>query len=330
MVAETYSRLERLNPLWQSAKKENFMAQGRTFRFNHVFKMESLSLHSPAKINLMLSVHGKREDGFHELTSLVAPLDFGDRLTVGLAGNGVDCLHCDDVQVPSAEENLIIRAAHVFRETIGESVYFHFDLEKRIPMGAGLGGGSSNAAVALKAMNELLGRPLPLSSLVEVAARLGSDCPLFIDSLATVMTGRGEILEPLEESLLARIRGQKVALFKPDFSINTAWAYGELLRRAPEFYSSADLASARLSAFRQTGGLADLLFNSFEEAVGRKYLAIPCLLEMLRANGHRCLLSGTGSCCFALVDGEEELRAIRQLCMEALGKSIFFIESSVI
>lgn len=292
--------------------------------------MDSLSLHPPAKINLMLAVHGKREDGFHGLTSLVAPLSFGDGLTVSVSGDDADRLLCDDPRVPTGGENLIIRAADAFRKTTGESAHFSFDLEKRVPTGAGLGGGSSNAAVALSGMNELLGRPLSRSALVETAASLGSDCPLFIDSLATVMTGRGETLEPLEESLMDHIRGQRVVLFQPDFPINTAWAYGELARQAPAFYSTTEAAEARLSAFRENGSLPNLLFNSFEEAVGRKYLALPCLLEMLRGNGHCCLMSGSGSCCFALVEGDKEVEAIKKLCFEALGRSIFFVESSLI
>ena len=111
--------------------------------------MKSVKLESPAKINLMLSVHGQRNDGFHALTSVVASLVFGDTLIASLNEAGVDRLKCSDSAVPSGVANLIVKAAVAFREELGENIYFDFDLDKQIPMGAGMGGGSSNAAVAL-------------------------------------------------------------------------------------------------------------------------------------------------------------------------------------
>ena len=131
-------------------------------------------MHSPAKVNLMLSVHGPREDGFHELTSVVVPLAFGDELRVRCAD--VDSLECTDASLPTGSENLVLLAAEAFRRYSGSSLYFSFFLEKRIPVGAGLGGGSGNAAVALQAMNQLAGNPLEGDVLVELAAELGSDC----------------------------------------------------------------------------------------------------------------------------------------------------------
>ena len=295
--------------------------------------MNSVSLDSPAKINLMLSVHGPRGDGFHALTSLVVALSFGDRLVVTCNELEQDRLHCQDTAVPAGAGNLIIRAAEAFRAHVGKDVFFDFELEKRIPMGAGLGGGSSNAAVALTAMNQLLGFPLQRERLLSLAVSLGSDCPFFIDSVPTVMSGRGEVLEPLPTDLASRLRGQRVVLFKPDFGVNTAWAYRQLIVGSPTAYEPEALAHARLKCFASVEAveeaMGNLLMNSFEAPIGAKYLAIQCLLEELRERGIRCLMSGSGSCCFALPKDGSELSTVQSICQNALGAGIFFIETSI-
>ena len=305
------------------------MAEELASTFTRTVPMNSLTLDSPAKINLMLSVHGRRSDGFHALTSVVVALAFGDRLCVSVNASSVDRLRCSDRAVPTGEANLILQAAEVFRASTRSEVHFDFDLEKRIPMGAGLGGGSSNAAVALQGMNELAGHPLSNDELRSLAASLGSDCPFFIDAVPSVMTGRGERLDPLDPEAIRALAGHRVLLFRPDFAIETAWAYRRLIVSDPPAYETAKAAQARLAAFAQTGSVKDLLHNTFEHSVGLKFLAIPCLLEALREAGHACLLSGSGSCCFALVEGAEEAAAVRRICEAAWGSGIFFIETSI-
>lgn len=291
--------------------------------------MNTLTLESPAKINLMLSVHGRRDDGFHALTSLVAALAFGDTLRVSSNGGGIDRLSCSDPAVPTGEGNLILRAAQAFRAQAGSHACFDFDLEKRIPMGAGLGGGSSNAAVALCAMNQLAGHPLSKQKLLDVAASLGSDCPFFVDAVPALMAGRGERLTPLADDIAAGLRGRRIILFRPEFGIETAWAYRRLMEASPSAYESEVAARERFHTFSHTGRLEDALFNCFEPAVGTKYLAIPCLLEQLRRADHACLMSGSGSCCFALALDSAEIDAIRRICEAAWGSGIFFIETSI-
>ncbi len=279
----------------------------------------------------MLSVHGRRGDGFHTLTSLVVALDFGDRLVVRRAAGRVDVLRCTDATVPTGEANLVMKAAAAFRNRLGDDVFFEFDLEKHIPMGAGLGGGSSNASAALRGMNALLGEPLGAAELFELSATLGSDCPFFIDSKPALMRGRGEIIEALTSTQAAMLSGQRVALFRPDFGVETAWAYGQLAAGAPDTYEGEAGARERIQRFLVGGGaLEDLLFNSFEGSVGRKYLAIPTLLEELRSLGVPCLMSGSGSCCFALLD-ETLLSSskIKEICRNAWGDSVFWVETSI-
>ncbi|MGJ8653158.1 MAG: 4-(cytidine 5'-diphospho)-2-C-methyl-D-erythritol kinase [Opitutaceae bacterium] len=291
---------------------------------------QSIELHSPAKVNLMLSVHGPQADGFHALTSVVVALEFGDLLTTQLAKGEQDLLRCTDPAVPLGSENLVMKAAVLFREKVGGTVYFEFDLDKRIPMGAGLGGGSSNASVALRAMNTLLGEPLSISELLELAAQLGSDCPFFIEARPSIMRGRGEILEPLDADCVASLLGQKLVLFRPDFGVETAWAYGQLRANAPSSYEAEPLAESRLNTFQQTKQLADLLFNSFQPIVGRKYIALECLLEDLTTAGVPCLMSGSGSCCFALLDDSRGAATeIYEICQNAWGQQVFWVETSI-
>jgi 4-diphosphocytidyl-2-C-methyl-D-erythritol kinase len=118
-------------------------------------------------------------------------------------------------------------------------------------------------------------------------------------------------------------------LFKQDFAINTAVAYNRLNESRPSVYESLELAANRLALFKDSEKLEGLLYNTFEENLGLKYLAIPCLLAELRSAGLACLMSGSGSCCFALAQDAGEVSRIRSICEEAWGSSIFFIETSI-
>lgn len=288
-----------------------------------------LRLPSPAKINLMLSVHGKRADGFHALTSLVVALGFGDTLTIR-PSRAEDVLHCSDPVVPLGPENLVLKAAAAIRERLCREVFFEFTLDKQIPMGAGLGGGSGNAAVALRGMNQLLGVPFSNAELHEIAAELGSDCPFFVESAPALISGRGEVVEPLVASVAAGLRGKRLVLFCPDFAVKTPWAYECLAAGAPKTYEPVANSAARIERYIQQGALADLLYNSFEVPVGQKYLAISTLLEQLRDAGVACLMSGSGSCCFALLEKNGPAAGeIQRIVRDAWGETVFWVETLI-
>lgn len=286
-----------------------------------------LQLAAPAKVNLMLSVHGRRADGFHELTSVVAALDFGDELELRSYDLQNDTLVSDGVEIPTDNSNLVLKAAELFRKHTGRKEFFDFRLQKRIPVGAGLGGGSSDGVAALKGMDALLGTGLSPEELRTISAGLGSDCPFFVDAVPSVMRGRGECIEPLDAAAASRLAGQRLVLFRPDFGINTAWAYGQLVS-SPEFYEDAAQAEARLQAFADCGNCDGLLQNVFEAAVGRKYLAIACLLEKLRRLGYHCMMSGSGSACFALVYDDEAATELNEICRNCWGENTFWVETS--
>ncbi|ADE53462.1 4-(cytidine 5'-diphospho)-2-C-methyl-D-erythritol kinase [Coraliomargarita akajimensis] len=289
-----------------------------------------LQFQSPAKINLFLAVHRRRDDGFHELSSLVAPLSFGDLLEVSICDGDQDHLSCAQEGVPTGAENLILQAAQRFREATEGAQCFEFSLDKRIPMGAGLGGGSGNAATALRAMNQLCHEPLSEHQLLGIAAELGSDCPLFLTGQPTLMRGRGEQLESLPADLVSELCGRKVLLFKPDFPIATAGAYQRLIASAPHSYISEVAAGEQLEAFYGSRDLGALLYNSFEGPIGEKFIAIPTLLNDLRSMGLACLMSGSGSCCFALPgDDSPSISEIKRYVTDAWGETVFFVETSI-
>ncbi|HTL68122.1 MAG TPA: 4-(cytidine 5'-diphospho)-2-C-methyl-D-erythritol kinase [Lacunisphaera sp.] len=270
------------------------------------------SVFSPAKLNLFLAVTGRRADGFHDLVSLAAPLDFGDELAARPAGRAIGpqfSLACDDPAVPVDASNLVLRAAAAFAAATGWRDAVHFRLTKRIPAGAGLGGGSSNAVAALRVLNELAGRPLAPEALAGLAAGLGSDCALFLANAPVVMRGRGERVAPLAAAAAARVSGRRVLLFKPDFSIGTAWAYGRMVATGTDYRQPAE-AEARLAAWLDGAARAEeLLANNMEGVAFEKFIALPVMLAGLRREfGLAPRMSGSGSACYALLgdDGVTE------------------------
>ncbi|MBS0632688.1 MAG: 4-(cytidine 5'-diphospho)-2-C-methyl-D-erythritol kinase [Verrucomicrobia bacterium] len=295
--------------------------------------MADAEIHCPAKLNLFLAITGRRADGFHDLVSVATPLDWGDTLTVNLRGAGEGfALMCDDPAVPVDGTNLVLRAAETFRAATGWAKGAQFILQKRIPMGAGLGGGSSNGAMALRALNHLAGEPLGAPALEELAAKLGSDCALFLRGGPVVMRGRGERVEPLPAAGAARLRGRRVLVFKPGFGIATPWAYGRMVAGAPGSYLPAPEAEARLA-----GWLGDaaapaerLLYNNMEGAAFAKYLALPTLLGVLRRRfGLEARMSGSGSACFALLPEDAPVAEIEAAVRGAWGASALCVAAKL-
>jgi 4-diphosphocytidyl-2-C-methyl-D-erythritol kinase len=290
----------------------------------------AVAVFSPAKLNLFLAITGPRADGFHELMSVVTPVNFGDELRVEADDAGEFSLACDQPGVPRDDTNLVLRAARAFRAAGGGQGGAKFLLTKRIPMGAGLGGGSSNAAATLRALNALAKNPLGEVALAEIAAQLGSDCALFLHDGPVVMRGRGERVETLPEPAIARLRGRRALIFKPAFSISTAWAYARMRAGAPAGYLSTPQAEAKLAAWLgdERAPAEKLLFNNMEPPAFAKYPALPVLLAWLRADfGVVCGMSGSGSACFALLEEKTDAAPIVARIREAWGAESFAIET---
>jgi 4-diphosphocytidyl-2-C-methyl-D-erythritol kinase len=291
-----------------------------------------ISVFAPAKINLFLAVTGRRADGFHDLVSVVAPLDFGDTLRVEAAETFT--LECDDAAVPVGADNLVLKAASAFAQaTAGQGGLSgaKFFLEKRIPMGAGLGGGSSDAVAALRVLNELAGGPLAEAALAELAATLGSDCPLFLAGGPVVMRGRGECVEPLSEGVAQRLCGRQVLVFKPGFGVPTPWAYARMVAQ-PDTYMAAADAEARLAAWiaDERRPVEELLFNNMEHEVFKKFVALSALFGRLRADFALApRMSGSGSACFAFLRDDAPVEAIERTIREAWGDSAFLMRAKL-
>src|SRR3954453_17587957 len=175
----------------------------------------------PAKINLSLRVLCRRSDGFHEIETFIAPISLCDEIEIDQRpAKDKIAFPCDDPSLPKGEHNMVVRAAHLFLEETKLSSGVSIVLKKRIPHGAGLGGGSSDAASTLLALNELFETNLPREALAKMAEVIGSDVPFFIFRSAAVCKGRGELVSP------TRLREQlSVLLLKPEFGVPTQWAY---------------------------------------------------------------------------------------------------------
>lgn len=299
-------------------------------------RVSAIEIFAPAKLNLFLAITGRRLDGFHELVSLATTLAFGDTLwaesMVGLEVAGSFTLACDDPAVPLGENNLVLKAAHAFAEATGWNGGAKFFLQKRVPMGAGLGGGSSNAVAALRALEAISGVALGGEKLTGIAAGLGSDCPLFLNDGPMLIRGRGERIASLATTASARLRGRRVLVFKPAFGIATAWAYARMASAAPGSYLALAEAEAKIAGWCADGALPveALLFNNMERVAFEKFVALPALVGLLRKKfGLASQMSGSGSACFALLAEDAPVAAITEVVREAWGPTCFVTETRI-
>jgi len=184
-------------------------------------------MESPCKVNLLLNILGRRPDGFHELETVLYPIRVCDRLIFARNVQGIQ-LSCNVPGLPTDARNLVYRAAAMFLEAAKIRDGVQLELQKNIPLAAGLGGGSGNAATTLFGLNELFGGPLLPEQLQMIAATLGSDVPFFLQDQPALATGRGEQIRSL--GAFPALRGAAFLLIHPGFGIATAWAYQRLAR----------------------------------------------------------------------------------------------------
>ena len=175
---------------------------------------------APAKVNLSLRVLRRRDDGFHEIETLMAPIAIRDTLDIEQRDGGGIEFKCSDTTLPADGTNLVVRAARGFFETTNIAPHVRISLQKQIPHGAGLGGGSSDAATTLLALDRIFATHLPLAELTRIAAAIGSDIPFFLVRSPARCRGRGEIVEPCTLP-----RPLPLLLIKPPFGVPTPWAY---------------------------------------------------------------------------------------------------------
>ena len=286
--------------------------------------MAELLVSAPAKINLHLEVLGLRLDGFHELAMVMQTLDLADQLRIRPTADGRIALRCNRSDLPTDGGNLIVQAAELLKARLGlPELGASIELDKRIPIGAGLAGGSSNGAAALVGLNALWGAGFSQDQLLAMAAELGSDMPFCIDGGTQLCFGRGEVLEPAR---LDAPPGLSVLLIKhPEASVSTPWAYGRCRELRSDFYLSAEADfEQRRQALRQGLLLAALrgeqplpqLRNDLQAVVEPEVARVREGLALLRQAGDALVvaMSGSGPSLFALfADTAAAERAGQQL-----------------
>lgn len=247
--------------------------------------------YSPAKVNLFLRVQRKREDGYHDLASLFQAVDLKDAMYFHHAHE--DRLSCSDPLLPVDGSNLVVKALQLFRKKTGISTCFSIHLEKRVPMQAGLGGGSSNAATTLYALNELCGRPATQTELQAWAGAIGSDVPFFFSEGTALCEGRGEILYPLPP-----LDEPSIYLVKPVEGISTARVFSHV-KVSAQFKCDPKEALSGFYTKRPS------YFNDLEEAAFSLLPSLASLKQQLIESGFdHVVMTGSGTAFLCIGKGE--------------------------
>lgn len=265
---------------------------------------------APAKINLSLRIKGKREDGYHEIDTIMAKLDLADELH--FHNSRTTTLLCDEPGVPTDAGNLVIKAIQEFEKSYGRKAKQRITLTKHIPAAAGLGGGSSDAATTLLAVNEILGTSYDTEELTAMAAAVGSDVAFFLNPVLSRCTGRGEKVAPLAPFAQW---SSPIVLLKPQFGVSTPRAYQSLAtaRRLSDIpYDVQTINGLRIS-------------NDLERAVFAKFPFLGMFKRwLLEQSGVKAaLMSGSGSCMFALTETPEQAAAVAQAAKEEIDPTLF-------
>jgi 4-diphosphocytidyl-2-C-methyl-D-erythritol kinase len=291
--------------------------------------MRSARLRSLAKINLDLRVLHKNADGFHEMRTVFHTISLADRLDVEFEASRSTQIGIEDsAAIP---DNLVVRAARSVLDALRITARVQFRLTKNIPMGGGLGGGSSNAAAVLLALPVLTGRSLPIEKLLELAAKLGSDVPFFLLGGAAVGIGRGTEIYPL-----ADLDEELLLVIAPDVSVSTGPAYQALNRSAdPIKWSSGIHGFEKICwAFERSGSAAEAIqasANDFEASVFRQHPVLRKMKSKLSALSAGARMTGSGSAIFGLFrTSEERTRAEKELRGDPLFRNSRFFSAELV
>jgi len=251
---------------------------------------------APAKLNLGLRILGKRDDGFHNILSIFQTIGLHDELT--LTSSTETGIECDNAGVPKGDDNLILRAKDKFRKCSDISSPVRFILKKRIPVGAGLGGGSSDAAASLRGLKDFHGAEIQDNALSECAAELGSDILFLLRGGTAIVSGRGEWANFVEWPF-----DFTYVIVYPGFGVSTAWAYGNI----ENFIDDGGVYRAATKKLKEgnleAGEFFNALRNDFEPVVFGKYPVLKDIKTSLMERGaSAALLTGSGSAMFGIFE----------------------------
>ena len=270
-----------------------------------------MQVRAPAKINLSLKILGPRSDEFHEIETLIAPISLYDELKIErrTSKQGIE-FRCNDPSVPQGDDNLAVRAARAFLKKIKIKSGVVIELKKKIPHGAGLGGGSSDAASTLMALNELFEAKLTREALAKMAEGIGSDVPFFIFQSAAICRGRGELVSPIKLR-----KPLFILLLKPQFGVSTAWAY--------QRWSGAREIPGVSYAAQQFAG--QTFVNDLERSVFEKFVFLAQLKVWLLEQPEvgAALMSGSGSTVFAVMRESADARQLGKRAKTALDPELW-------
>ncbi len=260
-----------------------------------------ISCRAPAKVNLSFAIRGLREDGYHEIESVMVPVSLYDELRVRVAPAGSVRISCRSVgfeRVAGGRENLAYRAASRILAETGICAKVGLELFKRIPVGSGLGGGSSDAGAVFRVLPRLLGQRIPRRTLETWAAEIGADVAFFVACRPSIARGKGEILSPL-----AGCPRYHLTIVVPEVRVSTRWAYANAVPRLTS--SRSDTSLLRLP--QRAKSLSGKLFNDFEDGVKS---AVPDVArvsaELRRAGSVATVMSGSGSAVLGLFETKAE------------------------
>ncbi len=244
------------------------------------------------KINLGLHILYKRDDGFHELNTVFYPLALNDCLEIIPSKNGKSAIGSSGLSIPASKNDNLCEQAWQLMHNVYQVPPLQMHLHKRIPIGAGLGGGSANATFTLKAINDMFGLKLPDEELLQLAARLGSDCPFFVYNTPCIASGRGEILKPIELNL----KGFTIVLVMPPLHISTREAFASIKPGYPELQLS-EIIKTPVKEW------SSLLSNDFEPGIFKQYPIIAEIKDKLYNSGALyASMSGSGAAVFGLFE----------------------------
>ena len=299
-------------------------------------KLQAMQVYAPSKINLSLEIRERRPDGFHEIETLITPISLRDEIKIDRneQGQGI-VFRCDDASVPQGEDNLVVRAANLFFKTAKLSPAVSIELRKKIPHAAGLGGGSSDAAATLFALNQLFETNFPKEALAELGSKIGSDVPFFVFESAATCRGRGELVMPtkLKQQLIASPPGSatlsgspvdvaqlplaplSILLLKPGFGVPTAFAYSH-------WQESRELPGISYAPLEFDG----LRFvNDLERPVFAKFVFLAQMKTWLLQQPEvgAALMSGSGSTMFAVMRANKDADLVARRARDELDPELW-------
>ena len=289
-------------PVVQRTEKAGFWCAGMC---EGTVPVEMLEMPARAKINITLDVLGLRPDGFHEVEMIMQSVDLHDTVRVSCRQDSRIVLRSDDPRVPRGEDNLMVRAAQRLRQEAGVPWGAFLELDKNIPLEAGLAGGSTDAAAVLMLLNRLWGLHWPLDRLMELGADLGSDVPFCLLGGTALASGRGERVEPLPP-----LTGLQILLVKPPFGVSTAEIYTAFDSLSGQ---GSIRASRRLMKSGLAKGLLDLFHNDLQEVTVRLYPEVGRLIGRMTSLGGHGVMTGSGPTVMGLFAQPADLQRAREV-----------------